>query len=117
MSTHDNTGEERYQAMNRLIAEHLASPELGTDWLAEQLGVSARQLQRISRNAGQTTVTHLIAEARLQRAWELIVERDMPTRAVAPLVGYRGGAYLAKRFRQRFGLAPHEAREAGPRGE
>lgn len=116
MSTRDNAGDERYQAMNRLIAEHLASPELGTDWLAEQLGVSARQLQRIIRNAGQTTVTHLIAEARLQRAWELIVERDMPTRAVAPLVGYRGGAYLAKRFGQRFGEAPHAARRRSAQG-
>lgn len=102
--------EQIYRAIREAIAGNLADPELGTASIAAELGVSARRLQRVASLVGDTTVRDLVHEARLQRAFELMIRDGLPARTVAPMVGYRGGPYLAKRFRGRFGAPPHVLR-------
>ncbi len=99
-----------YVSVVALIDEHLADGNLGTAWLARRVGLSMRQLQRVLARVGETTVRDLIYEARMRRAYELMIRGGLPARAVAPLVGYRGAPYLAKQFRRRYGAQPHVVR-------
>lgn len=99
--------EQTYRALIEAIDGNLATHELSTAFIADALDVPIRRLQRVATLVGGTPVRGLIREARLQRAFELMIRQGLPARAVAPMVGYRGGPYLAKLFRARFGAPPH----------
>lgn len=94
-----------------LVDRAIQNPDLGVALIARELGLPVRRLQRVVAAEGGTTTRALIAEARMQRAYDLMVHQGLPARAVAPRVGYRGAPYLAKRFRERFGAPPHVLRD------
>jgi AraC-like DNA-binding protein len=94
-----------------IVEEDYAS-DLSLDDIARRVASSRRQLQRAYNEIGDTTFRDHLTEVRMNRAAQLLAERDLTVREVANTVGYRQPAQFAKAFRRQHGVAPSEYRAA-----
>ena len=99
--------------VQQVIADHLGDPDFGVDWLADEVGLSTRQMQRRLKETTQLTAAGLIKTMRFERAAQLLAGSDLQVQEVADAVGYRDVGYFSKVFRQIHGMAPsaYSARE------
>lgn len=108
-----------YAAAAALIEEKLGDPELTLEWVAGQLAISPRHLQRVFAEVGGTGWQASLDGARMGRARALLedpelYERALSVREVSRRVGYYQPSGFAKAFRRHFGVAPHEVRPRLP---
>jgi AraC family transcriptional regulator of adaptative response / methylphosphotriester-DNA alkyltransferase methyltransferase len=80
--------------------------DLSLDDIARRVASSRRQLQRAFAEIGGTTFREHLTEVRMDRAADMLSERDLTVREVAQRVGYRQPAQFAKAFRRRHGSPP-----------
>ena len=91
-----------------LVARHLGGP-WPADRVAGELALSQSTLRR--RLAEEdTSLTDLLAEARMSAALTLLQATSRPVADIAQAVGYESPSRFAVRFRQRFGFAPTAVR-------
>src|ERR671926_1442593 len=95
------------------IIEREYASELELDAVARRLATSRRQLQRAFAETGQTSFRSHLAEVRMRRALEMLLEGSLPVREVAGRVGYRQAAQFAKTFRRHHGRPPSSFRREG----
>ncbi len=94
-----------YEDACAIVHEEYAQ-DLSLDDLARRVASSRRQLQRAFAEIGDTTFREYLTAVRMDRAADLLTERDLTVREVAQRVGYRQPAQFAKAFRRRHGSAP-----------
>ena len=92
--------------LRNCIDEKLNDEHFNADALAEDMGVSVRQLQRKTRALMDETPTALIRTMRLKKAAHLIEADYGGISEVAYAVGFSNPAYFTKCFREYFGEAP-----------
>lgn len=81
--------------------------EILLDDVADRVGVSRRQMERLfSHHLGRTPKRYLM-DLRLQRARALMAETDLPVSEVAVACGFESTSHFSKRFRERFGVSPY----------
>ncbi|MBS1674637.1 MAG: helix-turn-helix domain-containing protein, partial [Actinobacteria bacterium] len=78
--------------------------------VADAFAMSVRTLTRRFRAETGRTVGDWFADARVDRARELLETTDLPIDAVAAHSGFATSAALRKHFRDRIGLAPQQYR-------
>jgi AraC-like DNA-binding protein len=83
---------------------------LSLDDIARRVASSRRQLQRAYSEIGKTTFREHLTAVRMERAAELLGQRDLTVRDVARRVGYRQPAQFAKAFRRHHGATPSRFR-------
>jgi len=94
--------------MERNVEEPLTQPEL-----ADYLGLSVRQLQRIfKRYIGLTPVRYYL-NLRLDRARGLVTQTEMPMMDIAALCGFGRAEQFSRAYLQRFDLTPTKDRIEG----
>ena len=99
------------QRMKGVVAAHLSDPDLTPSQLAAQLGVSLRSLQLAAAQAG-TTPGSYITQSRLEfAAQRLLMEPGLSVTNVAYSAGFTDSAYFARRFHERYGVAPSQYRQ------
>lgn len=96
------------ERVQRTAAEHLGDANFGVEWLASEVGLSTRQLQRRLKASVQLTAAGFIKAMRLEHAAKLLSESDLQVQEVADAVGYRDVNYFSKLFRQIHGVPPSE---------
>lgn len=100
------------QRVRSHIRSRIDDPRLDTQHVADHIGMSSRQLNRILA-LHQQTVKKMILSERLERA-RRIIERGEPGGAnlseLAYNCGFSGLSQFSKSFRRHFGHAPSEAR-------
>jgi len=75
--------------------------------LAEEMGISERQLFRKLKSATGMSPLHYIREIRLQKARKLLeLNKTETISEVMHAVGFRKSDYFAKLYRERFGKLP-----------
>lgn len=84
--------------------------EYSAEALARALGLSLRQLQRLTQAQG-TTVQELIDEARATRARELLRDAELGLGEIAFLLGYSNDRSFRRAFKRWTGQTPSYARE------
>ena len=94
-----------YEDASAIVHSEYAD-DLALDDIARRVASSRRQLQRAFAEIGGTTFREHLTNVRMDRAAELLTERDLTVREVAQRVGYRQPAQFAKAFRRRHGSAP-----------
>ena len=92
------------------IAESEYGADLSLDDIARRVASSRRQLQRAYSEIGKTTFREHLTAVRMERAAELLVQRDLTVRDVAHRVGYRQPAQFAKAFHRHHGVTPSRYR-------
>lgn len=100
-----------HSVVTRWIAGNVASEELSPGRAAQVHGVSVRTLHRVFAEHGETFAT-TVRNIRLERAHSDIVLGRANVTDIAHRWGFSDSSHLTRRFRQRYGLTPREARLA-----
>jgi AraC-like DNA-binding protein len=102
---------ELYAELKDILEMCLIRRNVTQEGVADQLGISVRNLQRRLRALG-TTYQNLLDEARQGLSMKLICEGDMPLYEVAYKVGYTEPSAFYKAFRRWTGSTPGDYRQA-----
>jgi AraC family carnitine catabolism transcriptional activator len=94
-----------------LMEQHMEEP-LSPDALAESIGVTRRQLERLFCSSLKDTPTHFYLGLRLTRARELLQQTDMSILAVCVACGFESPSHFSRTYRARFHTSPRQDRSA-----
>ena len=86
----------------------MAHSNFGVDWLADEVGVSTRKLQRALKASLHLSPSGYIRTMRLQRAAQLLEGGVGNVSEVAYAVGFQDVKHFSKLFRQIFGVLPSQ---------
>jgi len=92
-----------------LMKANIEEP-LTTHELAEHLGISRRQLERLFKKYLQAVPSRYYLDLRLQRARRLLRESDRPAGEIALQTGFSSAAHFSTAYRNHFGMTPREER-------
>jgi len=94
-----------------VIEKHMENGNFGVDWLADEVNLSTRQLQRKLRAITDLSAGGYIRMMRLERASQLIAQDWGNVSEIAYKVGFQDAKYFSKLFKQTFGSTPTEYAE------
>lgn len=99
------------EAAERTIRERYAEFDLGLADIAEDVGASVRQLQRVCRELGDTDFRRYLLRVRMEHAHRLLSrpKTGLTVRQAARAVGYREASGLRQRFKDFYGYNPSDA--------
>ena len=92
-----------------LMEANIEEP-LSTLELAEHLGLSRRQLERLFKKYLQAVPSRYYLDLRLTDARKQLRESDRPVGDIALATGFSSGAHFSTAYRHHFGLTPREER-------
>ena len=91
-----------------IVDQHISNSNFGVDWLADEVELSTRQLQRKLRKMTRLSAAGLIRLMRMKRAAQLLDSGVGPVKNIADAVGYRDADYFSRVFRQLYGVPPSQ---------
>ena len=94
------------------IVENELDHKLNAKSLAARVALSYTQLNRLFKEYLNTTLSKYISTERLNRAHYLLIETNLPIKAIAEQVGIPDIQHFNKFIRLQTGLAPRALREA-----
>jgi len=92
-----------------LMEANIEEP-LSTLELAEHLGISRRQLERLFKKYLQAVPSRYYLDLRLQEARKQLRDSDRPVGDIAFATGFSSGAHFSTAYRNHFGMTPREER-------
>ena len=92
---------------------HLEEP-LSQEELAQAVGISRRQLERLFQKHVGRPPNRYYMQLRVDRARKLLLQTDMQIVDVAMACGFVSASHFAKSYRQFYGVTPRQARVSGP---
>ncbi|SDI82045.1 GlxA family transcriptional regulator [Paraburkholderia phenazinium] len=92
-----------------VMEQHMEEP-LAPDQLAQEIGVTRRQLERLFCAALKDTPTHFYQQLRLSRARELLQQTDMTITSICVACGFESPSHFSRTYRARFGTSPRSDR-------
>lgn len=92
-----------------LMEANIEEP-LTTHELAEHLGISRRQLERLFKKYLQAVPGRYYLDLRLQEARRLLRDSDLPAGEIAMKTGFSSPAHFSTAYRNHFGVTPREER-------
>jgi len=95
------------RAMNETIEAPLEIADL-----AEQVGISRRQLERLFTGHVGTTPAQFYMDLRIARAHALLNETDLSVAEIAAATGFNSASQMGARFRKRYGMSPRAYRKS-----
>ena len=101
--------------VGRLMETHIEEP-LSFDEIANTVGLSQRQLQRMFKYYLDVTPTHYYLQLRLRRARELLLQTTMSIMSVTVACGFQSSCHFSKAYRNQFGRSPSSERHLRPSG-
>ncbi|WP_158152887.1 GlxA family transcriptional regulator [Pseudomonas sp.] len=95
--------------------EQHTEPPLGTLALAEAVGVTRRQLERLFKLHLNDTPSAFYLRLRLEKARQLLRQTGMSVLEVSIACGFESASYFTRSYRARFARCPREERRSGVR--
>jgi len=95
--------------VSRYVRENLAR-RITLPAAAAAADLSPNYLAHLIKKETGKTLTDLVTERRMEKAKELLAHTTLRIAEIASAVGFEDEAYFARRFRQRFRLAPRDYR-------
>lgn len=102
----------RFKAAQAEIANHLGDRMVSLEWLAAQLKLTPRHLQRVF-SANGTSFSDELRQARLRRARAMLEDPRHGNRTISAIAlecGFPEATVLNRLFRQEYGMTPSEVR-------
>jgi AraC family carnitine catabolism transcriptional activator len=96
-----------------VMEQHMEDP-LAPDQLAQAIGVTRRQLERLFCSALGDTPTRFYLQLRLGRARELLQQTDMSITSVCVACGFESPSHFSRTYRARYGASPRSDRSPSP---
>jgi AraC family carnitine catabolism transcriptional activator len=110
----------RYGVHNKKLVQVLAEMErhaeqpLPCHELAERVGITARQLERLFRQHLGETPSAFYLRLRLERARQLLRQTEMSVLEVALACGFESASHFSRCYRARFATTPRRDRREAP---
>ncbi len=92
-------------AVKIYIQENL-SGDLTLDHVSEQVFISPKYLSKLFKEETGIVYSEYVTNQRMERARELMTQREITVEQVANTVGYRTPAYFIKKFKEIHGCTP-----------
>ncbi len=96
-----------------ILKKNISDPELNVRTVAGSLNISSTQLYRKIKALTGYSPVEFIKIVRLQRSYELLMERKTSVKEVCYLSGFNNISYFIKCFRKQFGVTPAQLRDNG----
>jgi transcriptional regulator GlxA family with amidase domain len=93
-----------------LMEAHIEEP-LSLDDVADRVGVSRRQIERLFRRHLGMVPSKYYLEARLKRARALLLQTDLSIMEVAVACGFESPPHFSRCYRSQFGCTPSAERQ------
>lgn len=102
----------RNEHLKRAIAmmEGAIETPISPSLIAEELGISTRQLERLFGRYLNSTPKHYFMEMRLNRAQNLLVQSEQSVTEIAMACGFQSTSHFSKVYRAHFGRSPMSQR-------
>jgi transcriptional regulator GlxA family with amidase domain len=101
--------------VRQVVESEIDNSSFGVAWLADEVGLSRRQLQRKIQDETGLSAAAYIRTVRLQRAAALLEAEDVTTvSGAAEAVGYRDPSHFSRIFREAYGISPSDYPGADP---
>jgi transcriptional regulator GlxA family with amidase domain len=100
------------ERMRVRVEARMGDSHFGVGIMAEELGLSERQLQRRAKETTGLTPAGYIRMMRLERAAQLLRQDAGRVSEIAYAVGFENAKYFSRLFRQTFGHAPSDEADA-----
>ena len=99
--------------LGRVIEKITSGSEIDYNAVAESEGMSASTLRRQFRAAMGISIHRYVIRRRVESARRLLVETELPLKAIADAMGYENQYYFSHQFREIAGAPPGLYRRAG----
>lgn len=93
------------------ILEHISSPELSVNEIAEKNYLSLSYLSRLFKKARGISISQYIIRERMELAAQLLTEGGNTVSNIALEVGYNNYPYFTSTFKKYWGVTPSQYRE------
>lgn len=102
-----SSSEEKFLAQLLTVLDYnIGNENLGVHDLCEQLAISKSGLNRTTQALTGNTPNNLIKKFRLNKALELLREKNYPIAQIAFIAGFGSPSYFSKCFKEHFGIPP-----------
>lgn len=103
-----NTSKSDYLISNIMnyIEEHYGDPNLSLSEIAEILNVNSNYLSQIIKKKTGLRFIDLLLKKRMEKAKQLLLDTNLPIKAVAASVGYNQISYFRQIFKNYYGVTP-----------
>lgn len=91
-----------------VIEQHMGDSNFGVEWLAHEVAISPRQLQRRLKSSTDLSAGSLIRVMRLQRSAQLLEQKTGNINEIAYTVGFNDPSYFSRIFKKMYGVNPSE---------
>ena len=113
ISQHQQAATQFVNDLQRVIQSHLDDEDFGVDALAVALNMSRSSLYRRAQDVLGRPPMDVVWESRLDLAARWLRETDAAVNEIAYGVGFKSVPHFSRKFRERFGMSPSEARVKG----
>jgi AraC-like DNA-binding protein len=96
----------------RSYVESHIDGDLSLSTLAKVAGLSLSHFARAFKKSEGMTPSGFVLECRVERARKLLLDTTLPLSEIAIATGFSDQSHLARRFRQRVGVAPSQFRRS-----
>ncbi|NBC16315.1 MAG: helix-turn-helix domain-containing protein, partial [Bacteroidetes bacterium] len=94
------------ERVQEVVEAHLEDTGFSVRQLADEVGLSTRQLQRKLKAITSLSPSGFIRMMRLERAAQLLGQQAGTVAEIAYAVGFKDADYFSKQFREAFGQPP-----------
>jgi AraC-like DNA-binding protein len=90
----------------KVVNLNLSNPELTSELIAQEVGMSRVHLYRKLRELTNQTARNFIYNIRLAKAAELLAQKKCSVTEVAEMVGFTNASNFASMFKRMYGVSP-----------
>ncbi len=88
------------------VSHHIGDTNLTMDWLADEIGLSRRQLERRLESVTGESPAALVRRLRLERSSQLLRAGAGTISEIAYAVGFKSRAHFSRAFKEVYGTSP-----------
>ena len=94
------------QKILRYIDAHYSDPELSVSSIAEEFFYVPSYLTRLFKKYASVNPNKYITQLRMEKAVNLLANRELSIEQISVLVGYKNPFYFSKEFKRQYGVSP-----------
>lgn len=106
-----------FEALLKLIEDHMQDPELDVDFLCKNLYLSRTKLYQKIKSITDQSVGDFIRTIRLKKAIEIMTHEDIPLNKVVDRVGLQSSSNFSRVFKKEYGKSPLQFMQSLRRNE
>ena len=97
--------------LTSIVEANLGNEQFGVSQLAREIGMSRSYIHRRLKSISNQSISHFIRTVRLERAMEMLQQKEASAAEISYEVGFSSPAYFNHCFHKHFGFPPGEVKK------